>query len=51
MVDQWANICPVYPDKLYKLHNYQPLAPEKLELEINHNTLSNYCISIDCKQW
>ena len=32
-----------YPDKLHKLHNDYPLAPEKLE--ISCNMLSNYCSS------
>ena len=33
-----------YPDELYELHNYYPLAQEKLE--ISHNMLWNYCKNI-----
>ena len=33
-----------YPDELHGLHNYYPLAPEKLE--INHDMQLNYCSSI-----
>ena len=33
-----------YPDELHKLHNYYPLAPEKLA--IFSNTLSHYCKEI-----
>ena len=30
-----------YPDELHKLHNYYPLAPEKLA--ISYDMLSDYC--------
>ena len=33
-----------YPSELYNLHNYYPVAPEKLK--INSNMLSKYCSSI-----
>ena len=33
-----------YPDELHELHNYYPLAPEKLK--ISHNMLSKYCNNI-----
>ena len=30
-----------YPDELHELHNYYPLAPEKLA--VSSDMLSNYC--------
>ena len=30
-----------YPDELHELHNYYPLAPEKLT--VSSDMLSNYC--------
>ena len=38
-----------YPDELHELHNDQPLAPEKLE--INNDMLSKYCSNIAKKIW
>ena len=38
-----------YSDKLHKLHDDYPLAPEKLE--ISHTMLSNYCSSIANKSY
>ena len=36
-----------YLDELHELHNYYPLAPEKLE--ISHDVFSNYCCNITNK--
>ena len=36
-----------YLDELHELHNYYPLAPEKLE--ISHDMFSNYCSNITNK--